>query len=177
MGTSTRNKGQSGHTPLVPSWLEEGGDDGREGQNAGEIKAIPPDGDINRFRKLVVSGWLLKALVTGFLVFLCSYALQTPIQSFVNTFPTWLVHGFEIAGGILPAVGLGLLLMVSLNKENAPYLFLGFIMATFLDLPNVLPIAVVGVCLAYINYMHEKKVEESAAKITVNDFGGEEDGI
>jgi hypothetical protein len=33
MGTSTRNKGQSGHTPLVPSWLEEGGDDGREGQN------------------------------------------------------------------------------------------------------------------------------------------------
>lgn len=135
------------------------------------------NGDINRFRKLVVSGWLLKALVTGFLVFLCSYALQTSIQSFVNTFPTWLVHGFEIAGGILPAVGLGLLLMVSLNKENAPYLFLGFIMATFLDLPNVLPIAVVGVCLAYINYMHEKKVEESAAKITVNDFGGEEDGI
>lgn len=49
MGTSTRNKGQSGHTPLVPSWLEEGVDDGREGQNAGEIKAIPPDGDINRF--------------------------------------------------------------------------------------------------------------------------------
>lgn len=49
MGTSKRNKGQSGHTPLVPSWLEEGGDDGREGQNAGEIKAIPPDGDINRF--------------------------------------------------------------------------------------------------------------------------------
>ena len=67
--------------------------------------------------------------------------------------------------------------MVSLNKENAPYLFLGFVMATFLDLPNVLPIAVVGVCLAYINYMHEKKVEESTAKITVNDFGGEEDGI
>lgn len=41
MGTSTRNKGQSGHTPLVPSWLEESGDDGREGQNASEIKPIP----------------------------------------------------------------------------------------------------------------------------------------
>ena len=49
MGTSTRNKGQSGHTPLVPSWLEEGGDDEREGQNASENKPIPPDGDINRF--------------------------------------------------------------------------------------------------------------------------------
>lgn len=49
MGTSTRNKGQSGHTPLVPSWLEDDETDGREGQKAGEIKPIPPDGDINRF--------------------------------------------------------------------------------------------------------------------------------
>jgi len=135
------------------------------------------EGNVNKFSKLVLSGWFFKAIVTGILVFLCSYALQGPIQTFVNTFPAWLVHGFEIAGGILPAVGLGLLLMVSLNKENAPYLFLGFIMATFLNLPNVLPIAVVGVCLAYINYMHEKKTDEASAKITVNDFGGEEDGI
>lgn len=50
MGTSTRNKGQSGHTPLVPSWLE--GDTQFEleqsiGQN---LTAIPPNGDENRFR-------------------------------------------------------------------------------------------------------------------------------
>lgn len=42
MGTSTRNKGQSGHTPLVPSWLE-----GENEQNAEQ--QIPPDGDVHRF--------------------------------------------------------------------------------------------------------------------------------
>lgn len=49
MGTSTRNKGQSGRTPLVPSWLEEIGTDEEEGKNVDEIKPIPPSGDINRF--------------------------------------------------------------------------------------------------------------------------------
>lgn len=43
MGTSTRNKGQSGHTPLVPSWLEE------DGQFVPD-QPIPQNGDENRFR-------------------------------------------------------------------------------------------------------------------------------
>lgn len=46
MGTSTRNKGQSGHTPLVPSWLE--GDSMTAGEGA-QTEPIPPDGDVNRF--------------------------------------------------------------------------------------------------------------------------------
>ncbi len=48
MGTSTRNKGQSAHTPLVPAWL----DDEQESavQPDGEAIPIPPDGDENRFR-------------------------------------------------------------------------------------------------------------------------------
>lgn len=50
MGTSTRNKGQSGHTPLVPSWLEgEDADIGEEAQAASATKPIPPNGDENRF--------------------------------------------------------------------------------------------------------------------------------
>lgn len=134
-------------------------------------------GDVVGFKRLVISGLLFKALFIGLLVFLSAYALQAPIQKFVNTFPTQLIHGFEITGGILPAVGLGLLLMVSLNKGNVPYIFLGFIMATFLDLPNVLPIAIAGVCLAYISYMHDKRADEAISKVSIDDFGGEDDGI
>ncbi|MFU7517200.1 PTS mannose/fructose/sorbose/N-acetylgalactosamine transporter subunit IIC [Clostridium sp. HCS.1] len=135
------------------------------------------EADTEGFKRIVYLGVVIKAVAVAVLVFLCSYALQGPIQSFVNAFPEWLVHGFEIAGGLLPAVGLGLLLMVTLKKENAPYLFLGFIMATFLDMPNVVPIAIVGVALAFINYMYEKKIDSSAAVNTVNNNGGDEDGI
>lgn len=135
------------------------------------------EADTEGFRKIVFLGLFIKAATVGLLVFLCSYALQSPIQAFVNTFPEWLVHGFEIAGGLLPAVGLGLLLMVTLKKEIAPYLFIGFIMATFLNMPNVVPIAIVGVALAFINYMYEKKIDSATSAITANNNGGDEDGI
>ena len=46
MGTSTRNKGQSGHTPLVPSWLE--GDSMAVGEEV-QTEPIPSEGDVNRF--------------------------------------------------------------------------------------------------------------------------------
>lgn len=50
MGTSTRNKGQSGHTPLVPSWLEGGGTTiGEDVQSVTVTEPIPPNGDENRF--------------------------------------------------------------------------------------------------------------------------------
>ena len=49
-------------------------------------------------------------------------------------------------------------------------------MATFLDMPNVLPIAIVGIALAAINFMYNKKIDDTAAKAVVYD-GGEEDGI
>lgn len=50
MGTSTRNKGQSGHTPLVPSWLEgEGTVIGEDAQPVIATEPIPPNGDKNRF--------------------------------------------------------------------------------------------------------------------------------
>ena len=50
-------------------------------------------------------------------------------------------------------------------------------MATFMNLPNVLPIAITGVVLAYINFMHEKKIDDASANIAVNVDGGDEDGI
>lgn len=130
-----------------------------------------------KFKSLFISGIFLRAGADALLVLLCAYALQTPIQAFVNTFPTWLIHGFEISGGVLPGVGLGLLLMTTLRKENLPYLFIGFLMATFLTLPNVLPIAIAGAALAGINFMYEKKIDDLAAKAKVASVGGEQDGI
>ena len=49
MGTSTRNKGQSGHTPLVPSWLEEDTQFVPAQPITQNTTTIPPNGDENRF--------------------------------------------------------------------------------------------------------------------------------
>lgn len=133
--------------------------------------------DATSLFNLVWLALFFKAFVVSFVGFLCAYALQGPIQVFVNSFPAWLVHGFEVAGGVLPAVGLGMLLMVMMRKNNIAYLFLGFVMATFLVLPNVLPVAIVAAALAYINYAHQKKADEIEAALEAAGDGGDIDGI
>ena len=134
------------------------------------------EGDVKKFNSTVIAATLFKSVVVAFLLFLCSYALQGPIQVFVNSFPQWVIHGLEVAGGILPAVGLSMLLLTTLKPETYPYLALGFIMATFLTMPNVLPVAIAGAALAYIDYSHQKKLDDAVANAQLND-GGDIDGI
>ena len=52
MGTSTSNRGPNGHTPLVPSWLEEDNTNQSAGVDSqpGVSLPIPQNADANRFR-------------------------------------------------------------------------------------------------------------------------------
>ena len=132
-------------------------------------------GDIKAFKNIIVYATILKSLIIAVLIFLCSYALQGPVQVFVQTFPEWIIHGFEIAGGILPAVGLAMLLLTTLTPKTIPYLLIGFLAATFIEMPNVLPVAILGGALAFISYLNDKNAEEVSASA---DFGGGDiDGI
>lgn len=113
------------------------------------------------------------ALLYAIIVFLCAYAAQDAMKALVESLPAWLTHAFEVAGGILPAVGFAMLLRVMLKFEFIPYLLIGFVIACFLDYSNLLPIAIVGVALALLVYNIEEKI--GAAKTAVEeDF---EDGI
>lgn len=98
------------------------------------------------------------AALYGIVVFLCAYAAQDAMKAFVEMLPAWLTHGFEVAGGVLPAVGFAMLLKVMLKFEFIPYLLIGFVIACFLDFSNLLPIAIVGVALALLVYNIEGKI-------------------
>lgn len=131
-------------------------------------------GDDKKFTQIVFLAWFIKASTYAAITFLSAYALQEPIQAFVNRFPTQLIHGFEVAGGLLPAVGLTLLMVVMLKKENVAYLFLGFLMVTFTNVGNILPVAIAGICVAFLGYLRDEQMK----KVTVvADGGAEDDGI
>lgn len=116
------------------------------------------------------------------IIFLSSYAAQAPMAALVQQMPAWLIHGFELAGGMLPAVGFAMLLKVLLRAEYVPYLLLGFVVACFINFSNVLPAAVIGVIFAMIEFFRDKKHKELKKQIenmsqSAMQNGGEEDGI
>ena len=137
--------------------------------------------NLKKYRNL---NFLMMAIVciTFFVViFLSAYAAQAPMRTLVQSMPKWLIHGFELAGAALPAVGFAMLLKVLLRMEYVPFLLLGFVVASFINYSNVLPAAVIGVVFAMIEFFRDKKNKKLQEQI--NELknsagsGDDEDGI
>ncbi|MEG6567003.1 PTS galactosamine transporter subunit IIC [Thermoanaerobacterium saccharolyticum] len=96
------------------------------------------------------------AISYGVIVFLSVYVAQDLMKILVKSMPVWLGHGFEIAGGILPAVGFGMLLKVMMKGQYVPYFIIGFFIASFIPFSNLLPVAVIGAALAIYEYFNSK---------------------
>lgn len=99
------------------------------------------------------------AFIYMVVAFLSSYVMQDAMVSLVNAMPEFLIHGFQVAGGLIPAVGFALLLNVMLRSRYVAYLLAGFLFVCFIQFGNVLPVAVMGLALALMDYY--RNVEDS----------------
>lgn len=71
--------------------------------------------------------------------------------------PTQLVAGFRVAGKILPAVGFTILLRYLPTMKNIPYLLLGFVLVSYLNVP-VLGVALIGLAAAILIFKNRTEV-------------------
>ena len=92
------------------------------------------------------------SLLYFIVVFLSTYLAQDAIREVVTNMPEWLSHAFSVIGGILPAIGFGMLLKILLKMDNLAYFILGFILVSFAAFGNLLPLALIGFALALISY-------------------------
>ena len=115
--------------------------------------------------KLCFWGIALDALMYAAVAFIATYAAQEPLRQFVESMPEWLTHGFDVAGGLLPAIGFAMLLKVMLKGKFVPYLLAGFLFSTFIHFDNILPVAIMGLSFALMDYFKEdKKGDESSGE-------------
>lgn len=114
------------------------------------------EGDTKSFTKINLMPTFIVAITYGIVVFLSAYVAQDAMKALVNSMPEWLTHGFGVAGGLLPAVGFGMLLKVMLKKQYVPYLIIGFLFASFIEYSNLLPVALIGAAIALVDYFNPK---------------------
>ena len=79
-------------------------------------------------------------------MFIALLAGADATQQFINTLPPFIMNGMKAAGGMLPALGLGVLLSMIWDIKKSIYFFLGFIFVVYLELPMI-ALAVIGVFL------------------------------
>lgn len=72
------------------------------------------------------------------------------IQVFIDALPVWAMNGLAAVGKLLPALGMSMLLKFMFKKELLPFFALGFVIAAYTGMTDLLMFACVGVCLAAI---------------------------
>lgn len=89
------------------------------------------------------------------------------IKGLLDMIPEFVQHGLSVATGIIPALGFAMLARLLINKTVAPYFFLGFIVAAYLNIP-VTGIAVLGAIIAFIvvNVMNFRKGQTDGVQTT-----------
>ena len=72
------------------------------------------------------------------------------VENFLNIIAnTGILHAFEVVGGLLPALGIGLNLRAILKMETAPFLIIGFLLVAYFQI-SIIGVALFGLVFAFI---------------------------
>jgi len=102
--------------------------------------------------------FFFKVLVT---IIICMYGTGL-VESFLTTIQNiGILHGFEVIGGLLPALGIALNLGAILEKETVPFLLVGFLLVAYFQM-SIVGVALVGFVAAAIYFYRSKGDAEYA---------------
>lgn len=125
------------------------------------------------YKGVVYTHWLigLITVVRRFLlVYLAFYLGSEAVGSFINNIPEFITNGMAAAAGLLPALGFAMLMLMTVNKKNIVYYFLGFVLASYMGVP-VLGVAILGLILVITKFNFlEAKPTTNTGVIEDDDF-------
>lgn len=90
--------------------------------------------------------------------FLANLYGKDSITAFLNSVPQWLIHGFSVAGGLLPALGFALTIFVIGKKSLLPWFFIGYFLVQFSGIP-VFGAAIFGLSAVLLIAHYQNKKE------------------
>lgn len=105
-------------------------------------------------------------------VFIAVYFGVDIVNLILEALPAWFTTGLSIAGGMLPVVGMAMLLNFMPAKKFISFLLIGYVLSSYVGL-SVLPVALIGIAAAYEYY---KLHANDLATATVATEGELEDG-
>ncbi|MGY3778558.1 PTS mannose/fructose/sorbose/N-acetylgalactosamine transporter subunit IIC [Isobaculum melis] len=131
-------------------------------------------GDFSKIFKINAIPMIFVFLIRALPTFLAIYFGADVIETAVKALPEGIMNGLSVAGKIIPAVGIALLMQMMLKKaELWVFLLVGFILAIYLDL-SVLPITFIALPFALIYDMasREKVVVANTTEVDEMDEDG-----
>lgn len=75
----------------------------------------------------------------------------TAVNAVIDSIPEWVTNGLSIAGGMLPVVGVAMLMRYMPTQRYIWAVLIGFVMAAYFG-QGVLAVSIIGLAMAFITY-------------------------
>ena len=99
---------------------------------------------------------ICQTLLTALAFYFGGYVMER----IVNAIPSAITDGMLVAMGLLPAVGLSMLLTIIWSPKVAPFFFLGFVLLSYFEL-DMLGVALIGGIFAVIMFFIKDSISKS----------------
>lgn len=107
-----------------------------------------------KFKQMKAINWLSFFMV-GMQAFIPMIILvvfgPTAVNAVIAVIPEWFTTGLNIAGGMLPVVGVAMLMRYMPTKRYIWAVLVGFVFSAYLELP-ILGISLLGLAMAIVSY-------------------------
>ena len=107
------------------------------------------DGNYKGVERMHILAGFGLSLMLALVVTISFMVGSNTISKLLDMIPTFVQNGLSVATGLIPALGFAMLARLLINKQVAPYFFLGFALAAYLELP-VTGIAIFGAITAVV---------------------------
>ena len=129
------------------------------------------EGNYKKFRFMMIFEMLfIKNTLSPILVFLCCAFGTEAVSTLFSVIPAWVLAGLSAAGGMLIVIGLCLTTQAIYSKSTPIYVLLGFVLVKYLGL-TTLPIAIIGIIIAFIGFNRDYKLKELENKLALSGEG------
>ena len=116
-----------------------------------KMDKLAENGNWRAIRKIQFFGGPAIVLVLRALpVFLIALLGSEYIQIMINLLPLWAMRGLSAVGKILPALGMSMLFKFMYKKELLPFFAIGFAIAAYTGMKDLMMYAIISVCLAFV---------------------------
>ncbi|MEF9920349.1 MAG: PTS sugar transporter subunit IIC [Erysipelotrichaceae bacterium] len=114
------------------------------------------NGDYKGIEHTLWSGAAVFFTISFLPVFLGVYFGADVVKQIIAVIPEQLLNGLKMSSGLLPALGIAILMRFIFDKASAPYLFLGFIFVAVLKM-SMISVSIIGAVIAYVSYSYATK--------------------
>lgn len=95
-------------------------------------------------------------------VFLVNIFGEKVVQPVLDILPAWLMHGLEVAGGVLPAIGFAMIMVMIGKKKYIPFFIIGYFLTVVSNL-NILISIIIALSVAFILITTKRELKGDAS--------------